>query len=333
MKIFKSLIAYFFIFLSIKIYFKKPKQSNVVIYGKDGSDLFYNNIKGLKAFIFNTGRESVNLYVLYQTILNNGFRNILKNYRKNFLKNYLKPKVIITFLDISPTFYLLKSDLHPLKFTTIVIQSSWRNETNYVGFNKKLLKLYYCDYFFYQSDANKNVIINKVNSRKIKFLRLGSYKNNCIKIIKTKSKNLKKRNVFYISQFKEKDLDPNSSIHRNIFYEKKLIHLIKKYCTEKKLNFKIIVKRGCHPGFDTDSYRKKINYLNHFGKVYKDFFEIDDSIKLIGNTIKTNNYSRVDEADIVIFESSTLGLEAISRGKKVVACPIKISTLCYKKKK
>lgn len=57
----------------------------------------------------------------------------------------------------------------------------------------------------------------------------------------------------------------------------------------------------------------KKNYLNYFKFLKKE--------NLLEPNEKKNNYNYVDTAKIVVFSNSTLGLEALSRGAKILSYP------------
>ena len=58
---------------------------------------------------------------------------------------FLSPKIIITFMDTNPSFYLLKENLDIKNFKTICIQNGQRHKKNFSNFKKNLK---FCDYFF-----------------------------------------------------------------------------------------------------------------------------------------------------------------------------------------
>ena len=137
LKIISKILNLFFINLS----FLKPKKHNFVIY--DAINSLYLRKKLSKfgnVFVYDNRNISLNFYVFFFTIINFGFFNIKKNYKKSLFR-FLSPKIILTFMDMNPAFYLLKEDLDIKNFKTISIQNGHRNDINFYNFKKKIKKI------------------------------------------------------------------------------------------------------------------------------------------------------------------------------------------------
>jgi len=301
-----------FIFLNLKkilfckIYFKIPKPSKIVVYDRGHSELIKKFIKKKKIHIFDVRFESINLPVLLMSIWEGGFRNLSKQYIKKYF-SYLKPKLIITFIDYNPTFYQLKSILNDFSIKLIAIQSSVRVKRNYKAFKVKNLNRYLADYILLHSKEYKQYYEQYIKS---KYLVVGSFKNNSIKKING-SGNQKK--IIYISQFKEK-----VSQTREHFREKKLLNFLSDYCNLKKIKIYIAIKNNITERLDINSSSD----FNYAKSVYSKYFNLKKNINIVGETDGLNNYNHVDNSELIVFESSTLGYEAFARGKKILIFPI-----------
>ena len=179
--------------INCKFIFVKPKKGKYLLFDRERKSFLQNYNLVNKIQILDLRFESINIPVLYETFKTTGLKNLTKNYIKNYILN-VRPKIIFTFTDYNPTFYLLKN-LVKKKFKTIAIQSSFRPLKTFNAFDKKKYKIYECDYFLFLDEFTKNKILKKIFTTK--FLNIGSFKNNSIK-----TSNKKKYDFLFLSQFK-----------------------------------------------------------------------------------------------------------------------------------
>ena len=132
--LYKNLI----IILKSKFYLGSPKKNKFLLF--DGGRLeFLDKYKIFQNIqILHVRFESVYLLILFKTIFTTGIKNLSKNYIKNYIIA-VNPKIIITFTDYNPTFFLLKELIKKPKFKTIAIQSSFRSDINFKVFKKKTI--------------------------------------------------------------------------------------------------------------------------------------------------------------------------------------------------
>ena len=137
-----------------------------------------------------------------------------------------------------------------------------------------------------------------------KFYTIGSFKNNFYSI----KKNFNKKQLVFISEYKPQGMF-NSLLEYNNFYkaEKLLLPILYNFCSENKLKFYIC-------GRSNDHEKELSFYESIFGH---------DNTKWNFIFKKKSNYIHIDKSEYVVFISSTLGYEAISRGKKVAAITIR----------
>jgi surface carbohydrate biosynthesis protein len=286
----------------IKFHFTLPKKNKILIFDRERLFFLEKLITKKKIHSLDIRLESLNLPILFKSILKNGFKELSKEYIKNYIIA-VKPKIILTFSDYNPTFFLLKDIVTEFKFKTIAVQSSFRTNTNiHFGSFKKVKEKLRCDYFFVFSDESKKLFLRYIYS---KYIINGSFMNNSKKIINYKNK---KKKILLISQFKV----PDYNIAKWFFMEKKLVIFLKKYCDENNFLFNIAVRSN----ITTDI----LNFESNL-KTYLKYFKDINKKNIIGETLKKNNYNNVDGSDLVIFLNSTLGLEALARGKKVLSFP------------
>lgn len=284
----------------IKIYFKAPKKNNILIFDKERIFFLKDIIKKENIQTLDIRLETLNLSILFNSFFKTGFKGLAKEYIKNYIIA-VRPKLILTFSDYNPTFFILKDLVTSFRFKTLAVQSSLRTNIHLKAFKKNKIK-YYCDYFFVISKESENLFSKYVKS---KYFINGSFLNNAEKILNYKNK---KKKIIFISQFKV----PEYGITRGFFMEKKLVTYLKKYCQDNNYSFNIAVR----PNITTNLLDLKKNTT-----VYLKYFKNINKKNIVGERFKNNNYKNLDKSDLVIFLNSTLGLEALSRGKKVLGFP------------
>lgn len=295
-----------FLLFRFRFRFRRPKKSKILLFDRARSDFINSKTVLKKLEILDVRFETdsvINLPILLDTLISTGIIGLSKNYIKNYII-WTKAKIIITFTDYNSTFYILKNLLAPYKFKSIAVQSSYRSSGSFSSFKKNKYQKYLCDYFLYHDDDTKEKFVKKII--KSNFIKIGSFKSNSIRI----EKNPKNKNILYISQFKNHFLQTNKS---RFLREKKIIKWLLKFCENKKYNFKIAVRKNITT-FNTD--------LSVCKKEYLKFFDFLDESYLVGVDKNNNNYNHADNALLVVFANSTLGLEAFSRGKKILAFPV-----------
>jgi len=163
--------------------------------------------------------------------------------------------------------------------------------------NLKKNKDYQCDFFF-----TFNQSIAKLYSKfiKAKFIVLGSFNNNNIEI-KNFSNN---RSICFISEYIGCHTDKNFKslgVNFDQYYKPEflLLPFLKKYCLKNKYNLLIYPR--------TISKNEYLFYKEILGDCDWKFVDKE----------KTCAYKEIDKSSICISNSSTLGYEALARGKKV----------------
>lgn len=282
----KKILILFRKILFINITFKKPEEKKLLIYdapkGKKTQTFLSYFIKNNYNIFYNR-YEQLNIYTFFFTIFKNGLKNLKKNYKVNFI-TFVNPRVIITYIDNNPGFYLLKNFFPSVKI--IAIQNGLRDDLFYNYFkNFKNLK---CDYLFVFSKYYKK-FYNKIIKSNIKII--GSFSLNLIN-----KRNNEKKDLLFISKI---TINPTGKI---TVLEFKIINFLIKFSKKKNMKLSIAIKRK--------------DYVEYF----KNSFEPDkfNKLKFIFNTTSKNNMNEMLDYKLIICTDSTMGYEALTLNKKVV---------------
>lgn len=205
---------------TLKIFFYLPKRKSILLYDEIHSLILRETIK--KDFnILKTRELEIYFWIFLKQIILFDFK--FSTYCKNYIK-FTKPKVIVTFNDRKSRFYELKESFKNINF--ISIQNGIHDENFFKKYTFNRCK---CDYFFI---FNKHYIKSYTKYIKSKYIVFGNFKNNLIKINKTKKNN----NFLLISEFDE----ANDNI---MDFHKKLLNLIKLYFLNSNKKIHILLRR------------------------------------------------------------------------------------------
>ena len=106
----KKILKILNIIINFKIYLKKPKQDNILVYDRVSKTFADALFKKKNFSIYDNRFESINIYIFFKTLTQynfNGISTFKKNYKKIYFE-YVKPKIIYTSIDNNPGFYKLK---------------------------------------------------------------------------------------------------------------------------------------------------------------------------------------------------------------------------------
>ena len=294
-------------FLKVKIRFRLPIKNEILVFDKESSETNCKVLNIKKYGILHSRKEEFYFPILF---------NLLLEFKLNILNYYIKyielsdAKIVITFIDNNFIFYKLKKYFK--KKTFISIQNGHRMAYGDIfGLLNKHSKIknLSADKIF---TFNKNIIKEYKKRISSNYQAVGSLKNNYIKIEKTLSK---KKTLLFISPFrlimykliKKKilfnDLEERFGkkypyhLRQRINFE--LPKLLQKFCLENNLKLTIL---GA-----SKNIKEKFFYDSILGKSYK----------FIKKTDTFSNYKEVDKHQLIASTYSTLGYEALARGKKI----------------
>lgn len=266
----------------MKIFLKKPKKSDILIYDKQ-SIPFAKYLFKKKSFItYNVRYESINLSIFVKTLIKSGYKNFFLEYKKNFFQS-VNPKIVYTSIDNNVGFYKLKN-LYP-KAVYIADQNGMRDNIFYNSCLKELkhteLK---CDFCFVFGSFEKKRLEKIINSN---FIVSGNTSNN----LNFYNNKKKKKIIIYIS----------SKITKYTNLEKKIFFKLIKFCSINK--YKLL-------------YLDRLNQNN--SKVLYKIFSKNGWTYVSPKNLSERNLI-LNKSDLVTFAHSTLGHECLSRGYRCIS--------------
>ena len=280
----------FFKVILSKWVFSKPPKKKLLIY--DLPDLFERILVKDQYEVLDIRYNTVNIYILFITFLQTGFKDLVKNYQKNYILS-VSPKVIITSIDNNLYFFKLKQLFNKAKYICIQLSlrdSVFLNSCKMHYKNKNATKLY-SDYFFVYGNNDKTVLKKFIQS---KFILSGSIINNS-HLQKKDYRKIDK--IIFINQATEGDFEKEVKIFKKIIRLSKDLNLSLYYLLKRREDH--FLTKKIKTMFEKEFLNKEFNYIEK----------------------KNNAYSYINSNAIFFTSSSTLGFEAISRKSKVIFLP------------
>jgi surface carbohydrate biosynthesis protein len=288
------------------ISFSIPRKAEILIYDTAGYEFYSEYLKKFKIEKLFLRKESVNLYCLLYSIFKKIYtRDSLKNIYIDCFINLVKPKLIITWTDNNLHFYSISKKHKGTK--TVFIQNGTRVEIGdiFSSLNKSDKKKYHVDYMCVMNNKVGELFKNYISGDT---LVVGSIINNKKKLI---NKNIKNNIIVFISQFnpyaKSEDLiDENNSsfVNWGQFFEtdKRVLINLANWCQD---NNKFI-----HIAGRTNNIKEN-EFFNDVLKTYKCW-------KFFPKINFVSSYSLINKAQCTVSICSTLGVEALARGFRVI---------------
>ncbi len=296
---------YKFICLILKSNYRffSPNKKKILIFDEISIHILKEILYDNDYYVLNVRKSTLHLNIFFKSLINYGFKWNFNKYLIDVI-NFVSPDSILSFSDNNTFLWKLKKKLKK-KTSILLIQNGYRNYAHDVfeiidenNFDKAEFEI---DLFAVFSEATKNYYSNYIKGEK---LVIGSFRNNQIPI-KLSDKNL---DIIFISEFASKKhftpkYNPNDYWYPEYFF----LPIIQEFAINNKLKFKILGK------------------LNNDQKLKDE--EVEFYNKIIGQTnweyVESNepyeSYKKIDKCRFVIFVSSTLGYEAIARGKPTAA--------------
>ena len=277
-------------FKNFKLRFDLPPKKKIIQYDELSSSILKKIIK--KDFnVLPTRKKDIYFWIFLKQIIYFDFT--FKTYIMNYTK-FTQAKILITLIDNDIVFYKLKDYIKDIHFISIQNGNRMQQHTSmFHNYRYNKSQKLQCDHIFV---FNKYYIKQYQKSINSKFHVLGNYKNNMVKINKTKYKN----SFLYISHY-HKGYEYRGTIVKSL-------NLIDLYFF--KINKKINVLIRSKNSIDQ---KKEIKY---YKKIFKSVCIFHKS------TSWQNSYNILDKFENIIFSDSHMGYEAISRKKKVAILPL-----------
>jgi len=291
------------LFINTKLEFKKPPQTDLLLFDDITEHIFFWSAKKYRYEIIYTNLQKINIWVLISIFLK--LKPNLKNYCISYI-NFSKPKLVLTSADNSVLFYQLKKYFEKIKFVSV--QNGFRfNEKTF----KHLTKLkkeghdLRTDYMFFFSNSIKNHYKKFI---KFKPYILGSFRNNSVPIkkIKTKNNSILHLSGWRIKKWFDKDL------------EKRVIFSIANFCEKYKIKLYILPYSRITPSdpkITAEDFKKEESFFKWSLNKFK--------FKLLRKKNQNDSYKFIDQFNLITFIDTTLGYEAISRGKKIASFSVR----------
>ena len=282
------------IFIFSKWIFNKPRKKKILIYDRVSEDFWRFFFSKNSCEILDVRYESINIYVFLFTLFNSGIESFKDNYKKNYIK-FVSPKIVFTSIDNNPGFYNLRN-IYDKPFY-VSVQNGMRDNSfyeqcrRYIKEKKKELK---ADHIFLFG-SNEKKRFSKIIKAKIHCV--GNIRNNSYPIQRIKKKKKIKFIMFVSAHHKQAYKEAGYRFEE----DKKLFNLLYKFCKKKGVQLGLCSKLNSS---------QEIFFRNSFVKgnwVYYPRF----------NTRKT--YELINKQQMIVFDWSTLGFEALAKGLKCVA--------------
>ena len=280
-----------------------PRSTNVLLYFVTGSEVIMPYFVENEIQILDLRENEINISVALLCVFDRDLS--AQNYATRYIK-IVKPKLILTYVDNYPPFFQLKKRFPNIQ--TMMIQNGIRSERgDLFGELLQELKLEgnHVDHMFVFGSA-----VGKIYHKYISgdIIPIGSFKNNSIPKSIGKSKS-----IAYISTYRPSIsanfIVPDSAPNNPVTYEQithrreQAIIFVAEYCQSNKLELIIV-------GKDEDFAVENLYYQ----KLLRNY-----SWTLKPRRSALNSYEVIDNSEIVVFTSSTLGYEALARGTKTAA--------------
>jgi len=297
------MFKFFKLIINLKLYFSKPQKKRILIYDKGSYKYASYLFKKNKYIFYDTRYESLNIYVLFFTLLKNGIFKLKQNYKFNFF-SFVSPKIIFTAIDNNPSFYTLKS-LYK-KSIYVSLQNGMRDNwfINEVKKIKKKQKInFFADHIFVFGE-NEKLKMQKVI--KGNYHIIGNVKNNYYS--KKRKKSFPIKSLVFISQYKRgRNIRSfNDDFLKN---EKLIFNKLIDYSKSSGLNLKI-----CSALRTAESMENKASQENFFRKTFK-----EGNWKVLYRKSLEKTYNYFNPSQLIVFRWSTLGFENLAKGMKCVA--------------
>ncbi len=277
-----------------------PRRANVLLYFVTGSEVIKPYFAKNEFEVLDLREKEVNISIALLCLLDRDLS--AQNYAVRYI-NVVKPKLILTFIDNFPPFFRLKKQFPNIR--TILIQNGIRSEHGdlFGALPKNSeLKDNHVDHMFVFGKAVGEAYGKFISGEVVP---IGSFKNNL-----SPRKNSKSQTIAYISTYRpeisEKFIVPDSAPGNPVSYQaitarrERTISFIAEYCKQHNRQFVII---GKSENFDAEK-RYYQNLLQNY------------SWKLEPRRTSMSSYEVLNESEIIVFTSSTLGYESLARGKK-----------------
>jgi surface carbohydrate biosynthesis protein len=297
--IFKKILIVLDMLNKTKFVFSSPKESSILVFDSKNSICLYDYLDGSKVTSFEPLFIELNIFILFRSLI---FRT---SYFQSYV-DYVRPKLLLTFIDNAMQFLYLKC---PQGCKKVTVQNGYRSAVHhdlYHHFSVADLSLLSNDYAFVFNASIAKKYKEYISS--CKTIEAGSFKSNSTRIYDQK---IVLEGILYISTFRLMYLDQDkitSGILCHDYIRNELVFLrwLFQFAQTEKIPLTILGK------LDEEHDAEKAYYDDLSNKI---------SFNYIKNYPGRNTYKIIDQVELVVSLDSSLGYEALSRGKKVAIFP------------
>lgn len=289
-------------FFQAKWIWSLPTQVDVLIYDQVGSEVIKSVLgKDVKVSTLARRGEWINVRILFNALKNKeSLNNLILSYVVEYI-NYARPKLVLTFIDNNPLFYSLSPAIPRIK--TAFIQNGLRSNLEYAP--KPPSQSYFVDLMFVMGEVSKKMVSSHIDGRVIK---IGSLKNNAYPRRILQNSKLKK-SIAFVSQWYPPWSQGNSikidnvGITHSEFYkaESLVLDFLGNWAKDNNYELRVV---GRSPK------TRSQDELSFFQSLIKKPFVF------VPNKGPSSSYNEIDQSEFVVHIDSTLGYEAMARGKK-----------------
>ena len=302
------------ILVSAQREWKKPKPAETLIFNVTGASILLSVLEISDFSIFDKSLKIINMNVFLRSFTRKIFKKI--SYFEAYVDTYISvigAKLVLTFIDNDPNFYTISQRNNAV--VTAFIQNGWRTSSGDIFCNLSAKLEYKVDLMFVLGEAIGKKYAEYISGEVIP---IGSLISNEIPRNESPANN----SVIFISQWQDRNVDSDVFIFEHDgtkvtwdeFFQPDVavVQLLYNWCSERNLELIVCGRRSQEVNLERDFYKSLIR-----------------KAKWRFEPKKTNQdtYWLIDSAALVVFVNSTLGYEAVARGKKVVSFSARQSSL------
>jgi surface carbohydrate biosynthesis protein len=284
-----------------------PRRAGTLIYDRDGSAALLLYLQQSDVEILDVRGERVNLPVLFECI--RSLDLTLGGYIARYIAR-VKPRVALTYMDNSTSFYQLKT-VNP-GLVTVFVQNGVRSELGDVfgvlkgtSMPQQQFKVDHMATFGGAVGAKYREYVQGT------VVPIGSLKNNFVPV----RPQVVRGTLLFLSQYKRppKDLrtpffteGDGTSVGWEQFFtaERVVLPHLKRYCQANGILLQVCGRTAAANGFEHVYFQSVLG---------------DTGWQFIPRTGDFGSYEAIDRAELVAFVDSTLGYESLARGKRTAA--------------
>lgn len=293
-----------------------PKRAKLLLFDRNGAHVFLTYLDSTCIEVLDNWRDSINLCVVVRMMLRSGWRASRAEYERCYVE-LVAPTVVLTFIDNNTAFYRLKADNPGL--TTVFVQNGIRSEYCVFGRLQRdppAPGFFRVDYMLCFGAAVGARFREHIVGEAI---AIGSFRNNLhFPLPPQLPPPPASRSLLFISQYRRPLPDAAAPLFvesgqavtfdRFFALERVLLPRLLAYCRERGIALKICGCSSLHGGAEA-SY-----FAGLLGPAGWEFLPRSD---------RYSSYDLVDAVAGVVFADSTLGYEALARGRRTAAFSVR----------